>query len=137
MKLSNLKYNSCFYINHNRTAEDVCPYSKKASVCFLSHHKSVAGLGTQPQVSQRLFCFFFLRLKKEDFHLKPLTPGEVARLAVTERDYCWGGRTQFAPTMLTFSRTNPVGETCGLPQNNPTVFSLSLEATSLAKQRRL
>ena len=28
--------------------------------------KSVAGLGTQPQVSQRLFCFFFLRLKKED-----------------------------------------------------------------------
>ena len=29
-------------------------------------HKSVAGSGTQSQVSRRLFCFFFLRLKKED-----------------------------------------------------------------------
>ncbi len=28
--------------------------------------KSVAGSGTQSQVSRRLFCFFFLRLKKED-----------------------------------------------------------------------
>ena len=27
--------------------------------------KSVAGSGTQSQVSRRLFCFFFLRLKKE------------------------------------------------------------------------
>ena len=43
--------------------------------------------GTQSQVSRRLFCFFFLRLKKEDIHLKPLTPGEVARLAVTERAF--------------------------------------------------
>lgn len=30
-----------------------------------------------------------------------------------------------------------VGETCGLPTNDPTVFPLPLEATSLAKQRRL
>ena len=49
-----------------RTAEDESPYSEKTSVYFLSYQKSVAGLGTQSQVSQRLFCFFFLRLKKED-----------------------------------------------------------------------
>ena len=42
-----------------RTAEDVCPYSDKTSVYFLSYQKSVAGFGTQPQVSRRLFCFFF------------------------------------------------------------------------------
>ena len=49
-----------------RTAEDESPYSEKTSVYFLSYQKSVAGSGTQPQVSRRLFCFFFLRLKKED-----------------------------------------------------------------------
>ena len=36
-------------------------------------------------------------MKKEDIHLKPLTPGEVARFTVTERAVC-GGRTQFIPT---------------------------------------
>jgi len=40
--------------------------------------------------------------KKEDIHLKPLTPGEVARLTVTERAVC-GGRTQFIPTVFTAS----------------------------------
>ncbi len=42
-----------------------------------------------------------------------------------------GRRTQFAPTGMSFLYAS-VGETCGLPQNDPTVFSLSLEATSLA-----
>ena len=46
--------------------------------------KSVAGSGTQPQVSRCLFASFSA-LEKEDIHLKPLTPGEVARLVVTER----------------------------------------------------
>ena len=31
--------------------------------------KSVAGSGTQPQVSRRLFCYFFLRLKKVKYIL--------------------------------------------------------------------
>ena len=52
-----------------RTAEDESPYSEKTSVYFLSYQKSVAGSGTQSQVSRRLFCFFFLRLKKEVTHL--------------------------------------------------------------------
>ena len=60
---------------------------RKQAFIFSLTKKSVAGLGTQPQVSQRLFCFFFLRLKKEDIHLKPLTPGEVAWLAMTERAF--------------------------------------------------
>ena len=59
-----------------RTAEDVCLYNKRTSVCFLPHQKSVAGSGTQPQVSRRLFCFFFLRLKKEDIpHIKKIPRG--------------------------------------------------------------
>ena len=41
-------------------------------------------------------------MKKEDIHLKPLTPGEVARFTVTERAVC-GGRTQFIPTVFTAS----------------------------------
>lgn len=48
--------------------------------------KSVAGLGTQPQVSRCLFASFSA-LEKEDIHLKPLTPGEVARSIVTERAF--------------------------------------------------
>ena len=36
-----------------------------------TYPKSVAGSGTQPQVSRRLFCFFFLRLKKEDTKNNP------------------------------------------------------------------
>ena len=47
--------------------------------------KSVAGSGTQPQVSRCLFASFSA-LEKEDIHLKPRPSGEVARLAVTERD---------------------------------------------------
>ena len=59
--------------------------------------------------------------------------GEIRRLRgiIVE-----GGRTQFIPTGF-HCFGYPVGEPCGLPQNNPTVFSLTLEATSLAKQRRL
>ena len=60
---------------------------RKQAFIFSLTKKSVAGFGTQPQVSQRLFCFFFLRLKKEDIHLKPLTPGKVARSIVTERAF--------------------------------------------------
>ena len=66
-----------------RTAEDVCPYSEKTSVCFLSYQKSVAGATRQviAHTKKRCgvrdtvasvpvpFCFFFLRLKKEVTHL--------------------------------------------------------------------
>ena len=38
-------------------------------------------------------------MKKEDIHLKPLTPGEVARFTVTERAVC-GGRTVVSNTTL-------------------------------------
>ena len=59
-----------------RTVGDACPYIKRTSVCILSYQKSVAGSGTQPQVSRQLFCFFFLRLKKED------TPHSRGRLSL-------------------------------------------------------
>ena len=35
---------ACFFLNHNRTAEDVCPYIKKTSVYQLTSPKSVKGL---------------------------------------------------------------------------------------------
>ena len=48
-----------------------------------TYPKSVAGSGTQPQVSRRLFCFFFLRLKKEDTShsrgQKSLQPSDALR----------------------------------------------------------
>ena len=76
-----------------RTAKDESPYSEKTSVYFLSYQKSVAGLGTQSQVSQRLFCFFFLRLKKEDneqsgtlFLQKP-SPSSVAATSPEGRGF--------------------------------------------------
>ena len=79
-----------------RTVGDDCPYSKKTSVYQLSYQKALRARrvnqtvrwtvcsqsgeqfiiatggfksGTQSQVSQRLSCFFFLRLKKEVTHL--------------------------------------------------------------------
>ena len=46
-------------------------------------------------------------LKKEDIHLKPLTPGEVAPSGDGEGLFSvLGGRTQFIPTMLQ-PRTTP------------------------------
>ena len=66
-----------------RTAEDVCPYSEKTSVYQLTYpkkrcgrdatklrtyQKSVAGSGTQPQVSRCLFASFSA-LEKEVTHL--------------------------------------------------------------------
>ena len=56
-------------------------------------------------------------MKKEDIHLKPLTPGEVARFTVTERAVCAGERSLFLPGEYKI-RTNSVGETCGLPFYN-------------------
>ena len=46
--------------------------------------KSVAGSGTQSQVSRRLFCFFFLRLKKEDTKTIPQSPDGASPLCAKE-----------------------------------------------------
>ena len=66
-----------------RTAEDVCPYSEKTSVCFLSYQKSVAGATRQVIAHTKKRCggpghsrkcpgdFFasFSALEKEVTHL--------------------------------------------------------------------
>ena len=57
---------------------------RKRTFINSTYPKSVAGFGTQPQVSRCLFASFSA-LEKEDIHLKPLTSGEVARFTVTER----------------------------------------------------
>ncbi len=52
-----------------------CPYSEKSNVCFFSHQKALRGLGhSRGSSRRRLFCFFFLRLKKEDIPHSQRTP---------------------------------------------------------------
>ena len=69
--------------------------------------------------------------------LEPRHSGEVAAPADGEGFYkrLAGERSLFLS--LSYCHVQHVGANCVRPQNNPTVFSLSLESTSLAKQRRL
>ena len=65
--------------------------------------KSVAGSGTQSQVSRRLFCFFFLRLKKED-NGQPRTSVPTVRKqafinSLTPKSVAGATRQNFAPTL--------------------------------------
>ena len=50
--------------------------------------------------------------------------------------YVWRANA-VRPYQATETSYQPVGANCVRPQNDPTDFSLTLEATSLAKQRRL
>ena len=63
------------------------------------------------------FLLLLLRLKKEDVHLKPLTPGEVARLAVTERAFinAWRANTVYSYLTTDDLFPPPVWEPCCLP----------------------
>ena len=64
-------------------------------------------------------------------NLKPRPLGEVAAIADGEGLFpviC--GRTQFV-SIVVFASYQPVGETCGLPYNNPTVLSAVLIASTL------